>query len=207
MNDSEGVFLDIVDSSKSSLQMSPSIISSLGCQGCPDEPGKSVVAPTSRNTRRTQTDVYTRLSLLLLACFSCISAIGSAQFVEQVTWIGGTSEKNMGTPQDKSFPATRAYHNMFLDSQSNNIYIFGGEAYQGGRVLYNDMWVFSLTSLTWTLFATPPSTPKDNVGTYCPVGIPGPTCFPPSRSYAAGVYDEANKQFYLFGGTGGVSSR
>ena len=51
---------------------------------------------------------------------------------EQITWIGGSATLNVGTGTSNSYPAARARPNMFWDSQTKLIYIFGGEGTSSG---------------------------------------------------------------------------
>ena len=154
----------------------------------------------SPNTRRILHGLLILMTFLTRVAFGQISGSTASEYV---AWLGGAGAKNMGTGPSNSFPAVRAFHNMFADPQARCFYIFGGHGLASGTMnRYNDVWSLNMLTKSWSLIALP----ANAQGSYGSKGVPCSTCFPPSRSYAAGAFDETAKIFYIFGGQNGRRS-
>lgn len=76
-------------------------------------------------------------------------------------------------------PAKRQQHNLVYDPHNGVIVMYGG---RDGSVKYNDLWVYDVASNTWSEVVTNTS--------------------PPARSLTTFAYDEQNRVFVLYGGSG-----
>ena len=135
---------------------------------------------------------------------AAMSSSGMTIPVANIAWVGGVGEPNVFTGPYNGYPGVRAYHNMFADVEARCFYIFGGETMvEGTSKHYNDVWSYDLVKHRWTLLA-PRSVTVDAQGSYGPRGVSNSLYVPPSRSYAAGAYDQTAKTFFIFGGLTGM---
>lgn len=79
-------------------------------------------------------------------------------------------------------PSPRQQHNMAYDPHNGVVVLYGG---RDGGTAYNDVWVYDISSNTWSSVAT--------------------STAPPARSLTTFAYDQDDRRFVLYGGKGSVS--
>ena len=109
----------------------------------------------------------------------------------------------LGVPGPHNIPGARFLANSWID-QEGNLWIFGGEGYDSGRGLFenlNDMWEFNPRTGEWTCII-----PTWEKADYGDLGVPSVENYPGPRIDAASWTDAAGN-FWLLGGAGfGVGS-
>ena len=122
-----------------------------------------------------------------------------------------SNRPNNGTA---TYPAPRSNLNMFLDAETQSLFVFGGGPGKGipfydlktmtlvadGNVLYNDIWKFDIGSHTWTLVRGSHS--PNQFGKYGEMGVESNVTIPGSRGWASLVFDPKTRCAYIFGGLG-----
>ncbi len=96
------------------------------------------------------------------------------------TWIYNFSADSWTEMKPVTAPPSRMGHSMAYDSAFGVMVLFGGIQYRGGYTMFNDTWVYNLSTNTWTQMHPPVS--------------------PPNRSSHRMVYDSGSGLMILFGG-------
>ncbi|UCH32442.1 MAG: hypothetical protein JSV05_03430 [Candidatus Bathyarchaeota archaeon] len=104
------------------------------------------------------------------------SSLGSSGIGLKDTWMYN-SENKIWT-QGANAPMTRGEHTAVWDTDGNQMIIHGGESVYGSYQYYQDTWVYSPTTDTWTQKANGPCV----------------------RAWAPGVWDPTHAQMIIFGG-------
>lgn len=107
--------------------------------------------------------------MLLLLIFSLVSAELNFTYI----------------PPYRTPPSMRSGHIMSLSTSMNSLILFGGTY---TPLLYNDLWFYSLTTLSWTESTPTTSERPSNLH----IG---------ERSYLGGFVSVFNGNFYIFGGS------
>lgn len=95
------------------------------------------------------------------------------------TWIYNLKTNTWTEMTPAVSPAKRQQHNLVYDPHNGVIVMYGG---RDGSLKYNDLWVYDVASNTWTEVVT--------------------NTLPPARSLTTFAYDEVNRVFVLYGGSG-----
>lgn len=95
------------------------------------------------------------------------------------TWIYDLKNNTWTEMTPPVSPAKRQQHNLVYDPHNGVIVMYGG---RDGSVKYNDLWVYDVASNTWSEVVTNTS--------------------PPARALTTFAYDERNRVFVLYGGSG-----
>jgi hypothetical protein len=143
------------------------------------------------------------------------------------TWMGGNQAVNgnapgiygsLGAPAAGNVPGGRSSPSTWIDS-SGNLWLFGGEgwdangnppstAYASGTVCaLNDLWQYTPSIGQWTWMggsSTIASGDQPQPGVYGTLGVAAATNVPGGRNAAASWVD-GKGDFWLFGGTNGIS--
>jgi hypothetical protein len=110
-----------------------------------------------------------------------------------------------GIASSTNFPGSRYGHVSFFDRLTQTFCIFGGRGYDssGTQGFLNDFWRYYTLNSTWEWVGG--SNTIDSLGA---AGLPGSSSrdfIPSAREFPASWYDEAKREFWLFGGYGKVT--
>jgi len=134
------------------------------------------------------------------------------------TWIGGSNTLpgyneaqpgvygSLNTPAGTNIPGGREYASSWSDP-SGNLWLFGGEAYDGGSgpiTYFNDLWKYNPTTNVWT-WMSGSNAASYQYGVYGTLGQSAAANTPGSR-YDASSWTDKNGNLWLFGGNGGLNN-
>ncbi|NHI93796.1 MAG: galactose oxidase [Candidatus Lokiarchaeota archaeon] len=122
------------------------------------------------------------------------------------TWVSGNySVDNYGTYGTKgvadpaNVPGAREYSTSWTDT-GNNLWLFGGDGFDNVSSGYlNDLWMFNVTTTTWTWVSGNYSC--NNNGTYGTKGVADADNVPGAR-YDSASWTDSGSNLWLFGGYG-----
>jgi hypothetical protein len=100
------------------------------------------------------------------------------------TWLFNMSDEKWYSVTPPSSPPKRGYADMVYDSEHKVMVLFGGSDVIGSLVVYQDTWIYNVTSNTWT-------------------NVTNSSRVPSKREEHAMAYDSLNKKVILFGGYDG----
>jgi len=111
-----------------------------------------------------------------------------------------------GVANAKNIPGARYGGALFIDSQAQNLYLFGGYCADstGSEDSCNDVWQFNLVTKLWTWLsgASTFAVGKDIYGVYGPKGVASTNYHSGGRAEFAYFIHPTTKIVYLFGGYG-----
>lgn len=134
------------------------------------------------------------------------SVMSGSYGIHEWTWMGGSNTAGeagvygaLGVPSTNNIPGARDSSVTWINS-SGYLWLFGGEAEQGGTPDFNDLWRFNPATGAWTWMSGSDTTGAS--GDYGTLGVPSPSNVPPARGMGAVGWMDSAGNFWLFGGYG-----
>ncbi|MGL4598584.1 MAG: kelch repeat-containing protein, partial [Bacteroidia bacterium] len=123
------------------------------------------------------------------------------------TWMNGPNTTNssgnygvQGVPAPANNPGARAWGSTAWTDSQGRLWMFGGSGYDANGVhgLFNDLWMYDVTTNLWTWMAGPNTV--NNVGNYGVQLVPTPANLPPSRYENNASWTDNTGNLWIFGG-------
>jgi hypothetical protein len=123
---------------------------------------------------------------------------------ENWTWVNGSQQYGLapiygiqGVPDPANHPGSRNEMIATWTDLENNLWLFGGQAFDNGAAIAGDLWRYSIAENMWTWMKGPSS--FGNPGNYGVQGAEDPLNEPGSR-WAATTWTDKAGDLWLFGG-------
>ncbi|MBK7942777.1 MAG: hypothetical protein IPJ87_13040 [Flavobacteriales bacterium] len=123
---------------------------------------------------------------------------------ENWTWMNGTQQSGQapaygiqGIPAPTNHPGSRNEMIATWTDHENNLWLFGGQAFNSGSVIAADLWRYSIQENKWTWMKGPSS--FGSLGNYGVQGVEEPLNEPGAR-WAATTWTDKAGDLWLFGG-------
>ncbi|MCU0434572.1 MAG: gliding motility-associated C-terminal domain-containing protein [Bacteroidia bacterium] len=124
------------------------------------------------------------------------------------TWMKGPNTPNnagvygtLGVPSPLNNPGARAYGSCTWTDNAGNLWLFGGFAFDSQSAFgeINDFWMYDISTNEWTWMGG--SNIAGDPGNFGTLQVPAPTNMPSSRSETIATWNDAQGNFWMFGGT------